>query len=271
MSAYFDRLNEAIPVFRRISVHSGTHVEECCPGTYALVVVRKGHIGISFGGGPPKVCVQAYACHPAQGPFRIQVPATRDAEYVIIRYGMLPDTMEWSLEGPLQSTSEIKIFYMLEEMERTQQELPAPVESGEEAARRFRLRLMLERILFIYLYETVRSPADSSPGHTVEESLSYIHEHYMMKLTVPMLARRAGISEGHYSVLFKKLTGTSLVPYLNRLRIAKAKQLLEQTDWSAKEVAQRTGFNDYFHFSRTFKKIAGTAPHRFREMVQILE
>ncbi|MEW9711173.1 hypothetical protein [Paenibacillus sp. SI92] len=93
----------------------------------------------------------------------------------------------------------------------------------EEAAHQFRKRLMFERILFIYLYESYLTRENKkSTAEAMEETLSYMNEHYMVDLTLPTLARRAGLSVGHYTVLFKKLTGTTMTHYLHTLRIEKA-------------------------------------------------
>jgi AraC-like DNA-binding protein len=85
----------------------------------------------------------------------------------------------------------------------------------------------------------------------------------MLPLTLPMIAERAGVSVGHYTVLFKRSTGLTFSQYLRQIRIEKAKQLLRQTDLSASEIARQVGYADYFHFSRTFKRETGCSPAAF--------
>lgn len=67
-------------------------------------------------------------------------------------------------------------------------------------------------------------------------------------------------------MLFKKATGMTMTQYLRHLRIQKAKQMFQQTRLPAKEVAQRVGFTDYFHFSRIFKKEVGCSPTQFQRI-----
>lgn len=261
---HFVQLIHSIPVLDRISSESRNLTLACPEGCQALVVVRRGHITITARDQTPAVCTQAYACHPEYGPFTIEVPRTKLADYTVIHYRLLPHSSSWTLCGPLHTISEDKIHYMLDELLRTEDSAGTLGEAEEEAARVFRTRMMLERILFIYLYETGMKTEARPSVQSIEESLSYINEHYMLKLTLPMLARRAGVSEGHYTVLFKKHTGASFVQYLHRIRIEKAKQLFIQTELSAKTIAQQVGFGDYFHFSKTFKKITGKSPVSFR-------
>ncbi|MEC0225965.1 helix-turn-helix transcriptional regulator [Paenibacillus alba] len=255
----FQQLISLIPLMAHIEVHASSHTFECPPKHHQLIIVRSGHIQIHLLQQAPIVCAQAYAFHPEQGTYAIQVPKTRAAEYILITYRMLPEDYPWTLHGPLTTLSEFKIHYMIDELIRTTHDIH-PLNLKEEAAHQFRKRMMLERILFIYLYESHLSEEKKSAAVSIDETLSYINEHYMVELSLPMLARRAAMSVGYFTVLFKKKTGTTLMDYLYDLRIEKAKKMFQQTDLLAKEVAQRVGFIDYFHFSKVFKKKTGFSP-----------
>ncbi|NEW07927.1 helix-turn-helix transcriptional regulator [Paenibacillus sp. SYP-B3998] len=260
----FQQLLQIIPLIEHIESHSASIKIDCPADQHLLVLVRRGHIKIQLQDGEPIVCSQAYACHPDLGPFYIQAPKTKEVEYVVFTYRLLPEQSTWTLHGPLTTISDYKINYMVDELIRTTQNIhPHSIE--EEAAQQFRKRLMFERILFIYLYESHMTYEKKSSAESIEETLSYMNEHYMVALTLPMLARRAGMSTGHYTVLFKKRTGTTMTSYLHTLRIEKAKLLLLQSDLLAKEVAQRVGYVDYFHFSKVFKKMTGCSPATFQE------
>ncbi|WP_307551430.1 helix-turn-helix domain-containing protein [Paenibacillus sp. V4I5] len=258
----FHQLIPLVPLIEQIETNSSSLTAECPANKYQLIIVRRGHITILGQDQEPTVCSQAYACHPDQGTYSIQVPKTKTVEYVIITYRMLPDENTWTLQGPLTTLSEIKIHYMLDELIRTTHDLH-PLTAEEEAAHIFRKRIMLERILFIYLYESQLTQEKKSSAESIEETLSYMNEHYMVELSLPMLARRAGMSIGYFTVLFKKHTGATMMNYLYTLRIEKAKQMFLHTDLLAKEVAGRVGFVDYFHFSKVFKKKTGYSPSVF--------
>lgn len=67
--------------------------------------------------------------------------------------------------------------------------------------------------------------------------------------------------------MFKQATGKTIFNYLNELRIVKAKKLLENGLHSISDVAEMTGFNDAYYFSKVFKKYAGTTPGRYSKSV----
>ncbi|QGQ99307.1 AraC family transcriptional regulator [Paenibacillus psychroresistens] len=260
----FQDFNQMIPLIEQISSNFTSQTLECSLNSHTIIIVRSGYISISAQDQEPVVCTQGFACHPQYGPYYIQVPKTKEVEYVVITYRVFPEDSVWTLNGPLSTISEFKIHYMVDELIRTSHEIQTS--SDEEAAmHQVRKRLMLERILFIYLNDSRIGQEKKFTDHSMEEILSYINEHYMVKLTLPMLARRAGISEGHYTVLFKKHTGTTMTNYLHHIRIEKAKTMFLQTDLLAKEIAQKVGFNDYFHFSKIFKKTTGYSPTSFKE------
>ena len=83
-------------------------------------------------------------------------------------------------------------------------------------------------------------------------------------LTVAGLARRAGLSASHFSALFRRATGASVMEYVKRLRSARARELLMTTDLTVAEVAERVGYPDPFYFSRQFHAVNGTSPSAFR-------
>lgn len=260
----FHQLNAIIPCLDQVHVYRTSHQLALEPGQHAIIIVRHGHVTITAEGLEASVCTQGYACHPQYKRCSIEVPKTKEAEYAIITYRIVPEGNAWTLTGPLSTFSEIKIHYMLDEMVR----LAEPGVSASEdsdAARRFRERLMLERILYIYLYESGMRREEKPAIQSIEDTISYMNEHYMVQLTLPMLAKRSGMSEGHFTVLFKKYTGTTMTNYLRSLRIEKAKQLFLHTELSAKEIAQKAGFADYFYFSRMFKKEVGCSPVAFKK------
>jgi two-component system response regulator YesN len=65
--------------------------------------------------------------------------------------------------------------------------------------------------------------------------------------------------------LFKKYTKSTFSEYINNLRLETAVKLLKTTEFTIEEIAQRTGYNDYFYFIKLFKKNYGVPPARFRK------
>jgi transcriptional regulator GlxA family with amidase domain len=64
---------------------------------------------------------------------------------------------------------------------------------------------------------------------------------------------------------FKQVTGLTPIEYLQKTRIEKAKQLLEQNRDSIVEVMLESGYNDLKTFRSLFKKNVGMTPKMYRE------
>lgn len=99
---------------------------------------------------------------------------------------------------------------------------------------------------------------------TIRRALSYTASHYTEALTVAEVAKAVGLSANYFSRLFLATVGVPFHEHLNRLRIEKAKQLLQNTDDSLAQISVSLGFVDQSHFSRIFKQIVGLPPGKFR-------
>ena len=98
----------------------------------------------------------------------------------------------------------------------------------------------------------------------------YIERNYSKKIRLHDLSLRANLQEVYFSNLFKKLCGTAPMQFLNRKRIEKAQSLLLSSDEKLESIAARCGFDDSFHFSKTFKKFTGLPPSEYRRNRQAL-
>ncbi len=84
------------------------------------------------------------------------------------------------------------------------------------------------------------------------------------RLTVGELARVAQLAPARLRQLFRTETGKSPIQYLMELRMRRAKELLETSFDSVKEIAARVGINDVSHFVRKFGLAWGLTPTRHR-------
>jgi AraC-like DNA-binding protein len=94
--------------------------------------------------------------------------------------------------------------------------------------------------------------------------VAYMREQLAQPLTLAQLAARIHLHPTYFSNLFTQVMGLPPMPYLIRLRVAKAQELLWFTELPVKQIASRVGFDDEFYFSRQFKKIVGRAPLPYR-------
>jgi YesN/AraC family two-component response regulator len=80
------------------------------------------------------------------------------------------------------------------------------------------------------------------------------------------------LSPVYISRIFKEVTGESPINYLIKIRLAKAKELLEKDDSSnVKAIGTAVGYDDVYHFSKLFKKYYGISPLNYRKMSRFRE
>ena len=97
----------------------------------------------------------------------------------------------------------------------------------------------------------------------VGEVIAYLREHYADRVENETLAEHLHFTSVYVNRVFKRETGLSLRQYLISLRIDVAKELLSSGEYSPSEAATAVGFDDYPHFSKTFKKMTGRSPSEY--------
>lgn len=84
-------------------------------------------------------------------------------------------------------------------------------------------------------------------------------------LNISITAMNFDITPTYLSALFKEQTGISLLEYINKARIEKAKELLNQ-GYSVTEVSAKTGFRNSGALIRVFKKMTGVTPGQMKKL-----
>jgi AraC family transcriptional regulator len=102
------------------------------------------------------------------------------------------------------------------------------------------------------------------PERQVLQVLDYIHEHLDQDIKLADLADVLGMSQFHFSHLFKQSIGTAPYQYLLQQRIERAKQLLKQSDCSIMDIAFLCGFNSHSHLTKQFRQLTGITPTAYR-------
>ena len=94
----------------------------------------------------------------------------------------------------------------------------------------------------------------------VQLIMTYMENNYAKDISIEQLATLYYVSPTYLSKIFKDLTGFSPINYLIQIRLKKAHELLTTDDLTVKEVAKAVGYEDAYHFSKSFKKHFGTSP-----------
>lgn len=92
-----------------------------------------------------------------------------------------------------------------------------------------------------------------------------IKDQYTENITLTGLSEKYKVSTSHLSSLIKAELGLSFSEYLASKRIQKAKELLADETLSIDSIAEMVGYNDYFYFTKVFKKSTGISPSKYRK------
>ena len=96
------------------------------------------------------------------------------------------------------------------------------------------------------------------------QMMEYLNQNYTRNISTNDLAQYMHMNPSYLSKIFKQEAGTTVIKYLTSLRIHKSCQMLNSGNYSISEIASATGFNDYFYFLKTFKKITGVTPRQYQ-------
>ncbi len=121
--------------------------------------------------------------------------------------------------------------------------------------------------LIYYLHQAFQR---DSTNHVIfsriNEITDFIDANVNQSLSPPEIAEKFFISYSHLRNIFKAETGVSITEYINRQKIAMAKEYLTNSDMTIKEIAYIVGYADEHYFMRVFKKFTGTTPNLFRKI-----
>jgi AraC family transcriptional regulator len=107
----------------------------------------------------------------------------------------------------------------------------------------------------------------TSAPHWFHRVIERLHEDFREPLRMRDLARDAGVHPVHLARVFRKLEHRTPGDYQQRLQIRAACELLRKAEWPLAVIAAECGFADQSHFTRVFRRMAGTTPARFRKAV----
>jgi len=125
--------------------------------------------------------------------------------------------------------------------------------------------LLQGRILEILGYlARGNSPVDSPPQPSWLPSVLGALGQHTSRIPLRDLARIGRLHPAQLSRAFKQHMGCSVGEYGRQSRVASARTLLVASPLSLVEIAAECGFADQAHFSREFKRLAGSTPLRFR-------
>lgn len=98
----------------------------------------------------------------------------------------------------------------------------------------------------------------------VAKIIKYINTYYANDISLSLLSQHFHLNEQYISRLFKEVTGSNIINYLNAVRVNESQKLLLESDMKVIEISKNVGYANNVHFWRVFKKITGFSPSEFR-------
>ncbi len=133
----------------------------------------------------------------------------------------------------------------------------------------------LERLETEHLRETLESvlpavvPSTGPAGKSRKSSIAqaareYADKHFHRSISLTTVADYLNLSPGYLGPLFKSEYGISFKAYLRRVRITRAKELMQDPRLNLTQIAQKVGYEDISYFSQSFVEETGVRPSEYR-------
>ena len=130
-------------------------------------------------------------------------------------------------------------------------------------------RITLYEILLLIcsrIRSSKKQQGTSNPDYDrVQPIVEYLRENCTDRLTLDELAAHFMLSKHYLCHIFKKGTGFSVMEYVIQLRIITAQRYLRQGS-NVQEASEKSGFQTYSHFIRTFNTYVGISPKKYSKL-----
>ena len=97
-------------------------------------------------------------------------------------------------------------------------------------------------------------------------AMEYIRQHYNEpELGLNDICSYLNIGTSYFSTIFKEATGGTILEFLSKTRMEKAKELLCSTNMKVAQISERVGFANVSYFCRSFREYYGSSPESYRK------
>lgn len=132
----------------------------------------------------------------------------------------------------------------------------------------------LAELFMILLQEMDRLPTNSPENKELVNTvptvhspiIDYVHENYLILTGIQEVADTFYVTPSYLCRFFKKLTGCTLIQYINTLKLQYACELLRKTEKPVTEIALDCGFHSAMYFCKVFKSMMNITPTEYRKM-----
>ncbi|BBM02852.1 GlxA family transcriptional regulator [Microbulbifer sp. GL-2] len=106
------------------------------------------------------------------------------------------------------------------------------------------------------------------PDEDIVQAQAWLKEHCNTEVRLSEVAQMFDMSVRSFNRRFKLATGQTPLQYLQNVRVDMARELLQSSNLSVNEIAEKVGYQDMGHFTALFKKFLATTPSEYRTTVR---
>ena len=117
----------------------------------------------------------------------------------------------------------------------------------------------------IYLY------FDKSYGSLINKISIFVLYNVENEIDLSTVASHVHMNKNYLCEIFKKKTGISLLNYMTKAKMERAKKMLRENENRSYEIADKLGYKDPEYFSKLFKKYSGISPTEYRKLKRVQE
>jgi YesN/AraC family two-component response regulator len=165
----------------------------------------------------------------------------------------VPLNQEWDKE-----TQKIKIFLqMIQETFKETFGISLLFEMGRPAARTNDIKEQMVNLIDL-------KDSRKRINNEIASACKYISDNIHRKINLEEVAQYLHLNSSYFSRLFKKEVGETFVKYVVNMKMNRAKELLDQTNYSILEISELLGYDNQSYFNKTFKGSEGISPIEYR-------
>ncbi len=135
------------------------------------------------------------------------------------------------------------------------------------------IKIGLESFLITLVRDFCQSEKTAEPVHdtslgNIQAIHQYITENYNTKISLDNLCFLFGTNKTTLCKSFRQEYGTTILNYINSLKVREAKALLRKNQLSATQIAETLGYESIHYFCRQFKKATGQSPTEYTKSIK---
>ena len=139
------------------------------------------------------------------------------------------------------------------------------IQSVEDCRDSGELNALAHAMYHDFVYRVHHLHVNPNYSHAIQKCCDYIELSLDRKIRTADLAALVGYTEYYLTEKFKKETGQSVSSYIRYAKVERAKVLLESTELSVRDIAEKLAFNTVNYFIQSFRDTTGYSPAQYRK------